>query len=543
MAATVTTDRVVRRPVVRPTPGWWLDASTAAAWTSLLIVVGPWVAGGVQRPGPGGTGVSSAGRLTDLVSADLLRPQGLLVARLPFVERAWGQDELVRRRHLVGLWSCNLMVGYVVLSTLLCRHGPHRRGRRALDPDGQLPRHAARRSGHCAAVARRGDVGAARPAPVAQQNLAPAHRFASLGVDLALPDQLWTGSDFLDRPHATAFWWTGTAGSVVCRLGLPAWPSWRRRLVVEQSGREGPVVSVRLTGRHPDRLPVRAEQFFTWRLLSGITPGLALLQEIAGPKTDAVFVHRISTEADRLFADELTELSSKRGVRVLTAVGHRSADRPCWQPAGTAHPPDHEALLRAVPDLADRDVFDFVYRPPPWTEAVLAAAPAAGVAPTQLHVEHFFCERGALMRRITLWLCTTASAVVLVFSYHTSTEGAAGTRSTGKLLTPGTTAGAPTAAAAAAPVAATVVNGSVANTRYGPVQVQITLQAGKLATVRAVAYPTEGRDGEINAQAIPVLDDEATTAKNAQIDTVSGATFTSQGYRESLQAALDAAHL
>ena len=74
-------------------------------------------------------------------------------------------------------------------------------------------------------------------------------------------------------------------------------------------------------------------------------------------------------------------------------------------------------------------------------------------------------------------------------------------------------------------------------------QVQITVQAGKLATVRAVAYPTGGRDGEINGQAIPILDDEATTAKNAQIDTVSGATFTSQGYRESLQAALDAAHL
>lgn len=147
------------------------------------------------------------------------------------------------------------------------------------------------------------------------------------------------------------------------------------------------------------------------------------------------------------------------------------------------------------------------------------------------------------MRRITLWFCTTASAVVLLFSYHTSTEGAASTRSAAKLLTPGTTAAAPSPAAPAAPAAATVVNGSVAATRYGPVQVQITLRAGKLAAVRAVAYPTGGRDGEINGQAIPILDDEATTAKNAQIDTVSGATFTSQGYRESLQAALDAAHL
>ena len=119
----------------------------------------------------------------------------------------------------------------------------------------------------------------------------------------------------------------------------------------------------------------------------GITPGLALLQEIAGPQTDAIVVHRISTEADRLFADELTELSRKHGVRVLTAVGHRVAGRSSWQPAGSAHPSDRAALLRAVPDLVDRDVF--VCGPPPWTEAVLAAVRAAGVAPAQLHIDHF----------------------------------------------------------------------------------------------------------------------------------------------------------
>ena len=144
------------------------------------------------------------------------------------------------------------------------------------------------------------------------------------------------------------------------------------------------------------------------------------------------------------------------------------------------------------------------------------------------------------MRRITLWLCATTSAVVLLFSYHTSTDGASRTRSTARLLTPTSVAAAPSAPAAGAD---TIVNGSVADTRYGPVQVQITVQAGKLAKAQAVAYPTGGRDGEINSVAIPILDQEATAAKSAQIDTVSGATYTSQGYAESLQAALDVAHL
>ena len=105
MVAAATADRVVRRAVVRPTPRSWRDAAGVLAWASLLIVVALWVAGdGVQHVGPGGIGLSSVGRLTGLVSADLLLLQVLLMARLPFVERAWGQDELVRRHRLVGLW-------------------------------------------------------------------------------------------------------------------------------------------------------------------------------------------------------------------------------------------------------------------------------------------------------------------------------------------------------------------------------------------------------------------------------------------------------
>ena len=87
------------------------------------------------------------------------------------------------------------------------------------------------------------------------------------------------------------------------------------------------------------------------------------------------------------------------------------------------------------------------------------------------------------------------------------------------------------------------VNGGVADTAYGPVQVQITLRGGHITRADAIEYPQGGsRDREINSYAIPQLDSETVQADSSQIDTVSGATYTSDGYRASLQSALDEAH-
>jgi uncharacterized protein with FMN-binding domain len=84
----------------------------------------------------------------------------------------------------------------------------------------------------------------------------------------------------------------------------------------------------------------------------------------------------------------------------------------------------------------------------------------------------------------------------------------------------------------------------VASTRWGDVQVTITVTNGKITDVQVPVYPAEnGRDREINSYALPVLRQEVLSAQSATIDTVSGATVTSDGYIESLQAALDAAHL
>lgn len=72
---------------------------------------------------------------------------------------------------------------------------------------------------------------------------------------------------------------------------------------------------------------------------------------------------------------------------------------------------------------------------------------------------------------------------------------------------------------------------------------QITVRGGRIVRADAIVYPQgSGRDQEINSQAVPQLDQETLDAQSAHIDTVSGATYTSDGYRSSLQSALDEAH-
>jgi len=84
------------------------------------------------------------------------------------------------------------------------------------------------------------------------------------------------------------------------------------------------------------------------------------------------------------------------------------------------------------------------------------------------------------------------------------------------------------------------VDGPVVNTRYGPVQVEVVLQGGHITSVKALEYPTEARRSQsISQQALPLLREEVLSAQSANIDTISGATYTSDGYAQSLQAALD----
>jgi len=83
------------------------------------------------------------------------------------------------------------------------------------------------------------------------------------------------------------------------------------------------------------------------------------------------------------------------------------------------------------------------------------------------------------------------------------------------------------------------VSGPLVNTRWGPVQVKVTLASGKITDVVALQLPSGGRSGQISSYAEPVLRSQVLAAQGTNIDGVSGATYTSVAYARSLQAVLD----
>ena len=147
------------------------------------------------------------------------------------------------------------------------------------------------------------------------------------------------------------------------------------------------------------------------------------------------------------------------------------------------------------------------------------------------------------VRRIVLGFMSTVTVVVLLFSYHTSTSSRRDGDSSVAAPVGGAAPAAPsTDAAAPSTAGAKTVTGDSADTRWGPVQVRVTVQSRRITAVTVVDYPTNNRrDQEINARALPVLVQETLSAQSAAIDMVSGATVTSDGYVRSLQSALDQA--
>jgi len=93
----------------------------------------------------------------------------------------------------------------------------------------------------------------------------------------------------------------------------------------------------------------------------------------------------------------------------------------------------------------------------------------------------------------------------------------------------------------ASPSASTkVVTGNAVETGYGPIQLQVTFSGTTIQAIQALQTPNEGgRSVSINQQAVPMLTQEALASQSAHIDTVSGATYTSEGYMQSLQSAID----
>ena len=187
------------------------------------------------------------------------------------------------------------------------------------------------------------------------------------------------------------------------------------------------------------------------------------------------------------------------------------------------------------------------------------------------------------MRRIVLWAMSTLTVLVLLFSYNTSrgstavvaaearqatttskssdssgsasgSSSASSTDSSGQEpagtssdtttdTTTGTT-GDPATGTTGDATGTTTVDGDAVMTRFGNVQVKITVAGGKITAAEVLQVPWEDRhDQMINSRAVPVYNEEAVQAQSAQIDVVSGATVTWEGYTQSLQSAIDRANI
>jgi uncharacterized protein with FMN-binding domain len=176
------------------------------------------------------------------------------------------------------------------------------------------------------------------------------------------------------------------------------------------------------------------------------------------------------------------------------------------------------------------------------------------------------------VKRISYWALSTLSACVLLYGFDASQRGGAGantpatisggtsdatsgnesgngsgTSSNGSSSTGsgnGNGSDSSGGSSGSTTSAAKTVTGSVAQTQWGPVQVRLAVKNGSITQVTILQYPHDnGRDVEIADYALPILIQETIKAQSADIDMVSGATYTSEGYVESLQSALDQANL
>ncbi|MFF3311281.1 ferric reductase-like transmembrane domain-containing protein [Streptomyces sp. NPDC002952] len=389
------------------------------------------------------------GRLAGLYGALLMALQLLLVARLPWLDRRIGMDRLTSWHRWTGFGILWTLLTHAVLITFGYAESS------TLDPVNQLVDLAETTEGVLRAITALAilvTVGAVS-ARYARRRLSYetwhfVHLYTYVAVVLAFTHQVAAGTTFTSSPAATAYWytlWGASLGSVALgRVVLPVRRNLRHRLRVSAVVPESDhVVSVYVTGRHLDRLPARAGQFFLWRFLtrdrwwqanpfslSAAPDGrtLRLTVKTAGEGTAAL---RHLKPGTRVFAEgpygAFTALHRTRPDALLIAGGvgvtpiralleelhghavvvHRVAtDRDAvlydelrelarakgaelHLVTGPAAPdrlaPDE--LARLVPDVRDRDVF--LCGPPPMMNAVLGSLRELGVPKPQIHFERF----------------------------------------------------------------------------------------------------------------------------------------------------------
>ena len=392
--------------------------------------------------------LTALGRLTGLTAAYAMVVVVVLVARFGPLERAVGQDRLVRWHRRLGPWPLYLVTAHGVLITLGYAQAAHDG---VLHQLGQLlwtyPGILAATVGFAALIA--AGVTSYRLARrrMAHETWWAVHLYTYLALGLSFSHQVDTGASFVGHPLARAWWtalWLGALALVVtCRIALPLIRSLRHRVTVERIVPEGPdTYSVLLRGRRLDRLPVAGGHFLQWRFLRR-----GLWWQAHPYSLSAVPDRRRMRITVKALGDHSAALARlKPGTRVAIegpygafTADARRGDRVLLVGAGIGITPvralleelPHDAdvvvilrasrpadlvlrdeiaelvarrrgrlhelvgprervrldLARLAPGLADRDVY--VCGPDDFTAAVAASARAAGVAPDRIHYESF----------------------------------------------------------------------------------------------------------------------------------------------------------
>ena len=145
------------------------------------------------------------------------------------------------------------------------------------------------------------------------------------------------------------------------------------------------------------------------------------------------------------------------------------------------------------------------------------------------------------MRRVILAVTGTIAGLVALLGFRSHVPSAAPAATAGGSGTStGTSTGTAGTPASPLPAGARSVDGNVANTVYGPVQVQVVVKDSKIVRVNILEQPSStSHDLQIGQVAFPQLISETLAAQSAHVDAVSGASYTSAGYIQSLQSALD----
>ncbi len=268
----------------------------------------------------------------------------------------------------------------------------------------------------------------------------------------------------------------------------------------------------------------------------GTAPILALLQELP-PQADVTVLLRASTHDDLVLRDEVADEVERRGGRLVELIGSRDQVR-----LGAA------ALRKVVPDVRGREVY--LCGPDALSRQLVSELERAGVPEPQIHFELHLLSRRPPMQRSPIVIAATIAGTAGVLAFHpqsatvqpataaispTTSTSSSSTTSSGTSSSNGSGSGSGSGSSGSS-----AASGDAVDTRYGSAQVRVTVTDGKIVKIEALQLQNhDPRSVQISSSAAPILQQEALAKQTADVDAVSGATYTSASYMQSLQSALD----